>query len=160
MGLPKDTALCRGETFIIKPTANAADYKWQDGAVGGLYTATASGLYRITAQNGCGRDTAQINIVFESCPCALLLPNAFTPNGDGVNDNFRPLHACDMTDYSMTIFNRYGEKIYFTTDPLEGWNGKIKGSLLNMGGYVWTVIYTKPSTRQLIQKQGSVLLLR
>ena len=160
LGLPKDTALCRGETFIIKPTANAADYKWQDGAVGGLYTATASGLYRITAQNGCGRDTAQINIVFESCPCALLLPNVFTPNGDVVNDNFRPLHACDMTDYSMTIFNRYGEKIYFTTDPLEGWNGKIKGSLLNMGGYVWTVIYTKPSTRQLIQKQGSVLLLR
>ncbi|WP_462253672.1 T9SS type B sorting domain-containing protein [Ferruginibacter sp.] len=160
LSLPKDTALCRGETFIIKPIANAADYKWQDGTVGGLYSATASGLYSITAQNGCGTDTAQMNIVFESCPCTLLLPNAFTPNGDGVNDNFRPLHACDMTDYSMTIFNRYGEKIYFTKDPLEGWNGKIKGSLLNMGGYVWTVIYTKPSTKQLIQKQGSVLLLR
>jgi gliding motility-associated-like protein len=160
LGLPKDTALCRGETFIIKPIANAADYKWQDGTMGGLFTATASGLYRITAQNGCGRDTAQMNIIFESCPCTLLLPNAFTPNGDGVNDNFRPLHACDMADYSMTIFNRYGEKIYFTKDPLEGWNGKIKGSLLNMGGYVWTVIYTKPSTKQIIQKQGSVLLLR
>ncbi len=101
-----------------------------------------------------------MNIVFEDCPCALLLPNAFTPNGDGVNDNFRPLHACDMQEYSMTIFNRYGEKIYFSKDPLEAWDGKIKGSLLNMGGYVWTVTYTKTSTKQLIQKQGSVLLLR
>ena len=160
LGLPKDTTLCRGETFIIQPKANAPDYVWQDGTVGGYLTATTSGQYRIIGQNGCGRDTAQMNIVFEDCPCALLLPNAFTPNGDGMNDNFRPLHACDMQDYSMTIYNRYGERIYFSKDPLEGWDGKVKGTLLNMGGYVWTVIYTKPSTKQIIQKQGTVLLLR
>ena len=160
LGLPKDTTLCKGETFIIKTTANTTDYTWQDGSKGGAFTATLTGLYNITAQNGCGRDTANMNIIFEDCPCALLLPNAFTPNGDGVNDNFRPLHACDMQDYSMTVFNRYGEKIYFSKDPLEGWNGKIKGTLLNMGGYVWTVAYTKTSTKQIIQKQGTVLLLR
>ncbi|MGF2412114.1 T9SS type B sorting domain-containing protein [Ferruginibacter sp.] len=160
LALLKDTTLCRGENFSITPIANVPNYVWQDGTVGGNFTATTTGLYRIIAQNGCGRDTADINIVFENCPCALLLPNAFTPNGDGVNDNFRPLHACDMQEYSMTVFNRYGEKIYFTKDPLEGWDGKIKGALLNMGGYVWTVIYTKTSTKQLIQKQGSVLLLR
>jgi gliding motility-associated-like protein len=160
LGLPKDTVLCRGEIFTIQPTSNAPDYKWQDGITGGFYTATVSGLYRITAQNGCGRDTVQMNIVFEDCPCSLLLPNAFTPNGDGMNDNFRPLHACDMEDYSMTIFNRYGEKIYFSKDPLEGWDGKLKGGLLNMGGYVWTVVYTKTSTKQKIQKQGTVLLMR
>ncbi|WP_460558869.1 T9SS type B sorting domain-containing protein [Ferruginibacter profundus] len=160
LGLPKDTTLCRGETFIIQPKANAPDYKWQDGSVGGLFTATTTGLYRITAQNGCGRDTASMNIVFEACPCALLLPNAFTPNSDGVNDNFRPLHACDMQDYTMTILNRYGEKIYISKDPLEGWDGTLKGTLLNMGAYVWMVTYTKTSNKQVIQKQGTVLLLR
>lgn len=158
--MPKDTTLCRGETFIIQPETNAPDYVWQDGTVGGYFTATTTGMYRIIGQNGCGRDTAQMNIVFEDCPCALLLPNAFTPNGDGINDNFRPLHACDMQDYSMTIFNRYGERIYFSKDPLQGWDGKNKGILLNMGGYVWTVVYTKTSNRQVIQKQGTVLLLR
>lgn len=160
LGMPKDTTLCRGETFIIQPKANAPDYIWQDGTVGGYFTATATGVYRIIGQNGCGRDTAQMNIVFEDCPCALLLPNAFTPNGDGVNDNFRPLHACDMQDYSMVIYNRYGERIYYSKDPLQGWDGKNKGILLNMGGYVWTVVYTKTSTKQVIQKQGTVLLLR
>jgi gliding motility-associated-like protein len=160
LGLPKDTTLCRGETLIITPTANALDYIWQDGTVGGAFSATTTGLYSITGLNGCGRDTAQMNIVFESCPCALLLPNAFTPNGDGINDNFRPLHACDMEAYSMTVYNRYGETIYFSKDPLTGWDGKIKGALLNMGGYVWSVKYTKTSTKELIQKQGSVLLLR
>lgn len=160
LSMPKDTALCKGEIFIIQPKANAPDYIWQDGTVGGYFTATTTGQYRIIGQNGCGRDTAQMNIVFEDCPCALLLPNAFTPNGDGINDNFRPLHACDMQDYTMIIYNRYGERIYFSTDPMEAWDGKIKGTLLNMGGYVWTVKYTKTSNRQIIQKQGTVLLLR
>lgn len=160
LALLKDTTLCRGEPYFIKPTANTPDYVWQDGTVGGTFSATATGLYRITAQNGCGRDTADMNIVFENCPCALLLPNAFTPNGDGLNDNFRPLHACDMQDYTMTIFNRYGEKIYFSKDPLQGWDGKIKGTVLNSGAYVWMVSYTKTSNKQHIQKQGTTLLLR
>ncbi len=160
LALGRDTSLCQGEIFIITPSANTFDYTWQDGSKKQTFTATRTGLYRIVAQNGCGRDTAEMNIVFEPCPCALILPNAFTPNGDGLNDNFRPLHACDMEDYSMTIFNRYGEKIYFTTDPLHSWDGKIKNSLLNMGNYIWSVKYTKTSTKQVIQKQGSVLLLR
>jgi gliding motility-associated-like protein len=160
LSLAKDTTLCQGETFIIQPKTNTADYTWQDGSKTPAFTATQTGVYRIIAQNGCGRDTAEMNIVFDPCPCTLLLPNAFTPNGDGVNDNFRPLHACDMENYSMTIFNRYGERIYFTKDPLQGWDGKIRGSLLNMGAYVWTVSYTKPSTKQPIQKQGTVLVLR
>jgi gliding motility-associated-like protein len=160
LALGRDTSLCQGETFIISPLANTTDYTWQDGSKTIAFTATATGLYRIVAQNGCGRDTAEMNIIFKPCPCALLLPNAFTPNGDGLNDNFRPLHACDMENYSMTIFNIYGERIYFSQDPLQGWNGKIKSSLLNIGNYVWVVSYTKTSTKQIIQKQGSVLLLQ
>ena len=101
-----------------------------------------------------------MNIVFEPCPCALLLPNAFTPNGDGINDNFRPLHACDMQDYNMTIFNRYGEKIYFTKDPLQGWDGRARTDKPLQGAYVWMVNYIKPSNKQQVQKQGTVLLIR
>ncbi len=160
LGLPRDTTLCQGETFIIKPTANSIDYVWQDGTKTANYIATTTGQYRITATNGCGSDTATMNMVFETCPCALILPNAFTPNGDGLNDNFRPLHACDMQDYSMMIFNQYGEKIYFSKDPLQGWNGKIGNTILNQGGYVWMVNYIKPSNKEVVQKKGSVVLLR
>lgn len=160
LAIGKDTTLCQGETFIITPSANTNDYTWQDGSKTRSYTATATGVYRVIAQNGCGMDTAEMNIVFESCPCALLLPNAFTPNGDGLNDNFRPLHACDMEYYSMTVFNSYGEKIFFTTDPLKGWDGKLKNTLLNMGNYVWYVSYIKTSSKKKIQRQGNVLLLR
>jgi gliding motility-associated-like protein len=161
LAMPKDTALCQGETFIIKPVVtNATDYTWQNGSKDLQFSATTSGQYRIIAVNGCGRDTANMNIVFDPCPCVLTLPNAFTPNGDGVNDNFRPLHACDMEKYTMTIFNRYGEIIFVTKDPLQGWDGTIKGKKLNMGGYVWVVTYTQSSKGQAINKTGSMLLLR
>ncbi|MGB4844242.1 MAG: T9SS type B sorting domain-containing protein [Ferruginibacter sp.] len=160
LALGRDTVLCQGEIFIISPSVNTTDFTWQDGSKAATYTATATGFYSIHSQNGCGADTAQMNIVFEPCPCALLLPNAFTPNGDGLNDDFRPLHACDMENYNMTIFNSYGEVIHFTKDPLQGWDGKIKGKALNMGNYVWSVSYTKISTQKNIQKQGNVLLLR
>jgi gliding motility-associated-like protein len=160
LSMPKDTTLCQGETYIITPKSNTTDFTWQDGTKVLTYSATQSGLYRLIAKNGCGTDTASIKLAFEACPCALLLPNAFTPNGDGNNDNFRPLHACDMKNYSMTIFNRYGEKIFFTKDPLQGWSGKNLGKQLTMGAYIWLISYTKLSTGQLIQKQGSVLLLR
>jgi gliding motility-associated-like protein len=158
--IPKDTTLCQGETFIIAPQSNTSDFTWQDGTKVPAYSATQSGVYRLIAKNGCGIDTAEIKLTFEACPCALLLPNAFTPNGDGSNDNFRPLHACDMKNYSLTIFNRYGEKIYFTNDPLKSWNGKNLGRQLTMGAYVWIITYTKLSTGQFIQKQGTVLLVR
>lgn len=159
--LPGDTSLCEGELFIIRPVvSNVSEYTWQDGTKTDTYTATRTGLYSIVAENGCGRDTAEMNIVFDPCPCALLLPNAFTPNGDGLNDNFRPLHACDMANYRMIIFNSYGEKIFYSNDPLQGWDGKLKGKLLNMGNYVWSVRYVKTSTGQEIQKQGNILLLR
>ena len=159
--LPKDTSLCRGETFVIRPVvSNTSEYTWQDGSKTPTYTATQTGLYSIVAENGCGRDTAEMNIVFDPCPCALLLPNAFTPNGDGLNDNFRPLHACDMENYSMTIFNSYGQMLFLSRDPLQGWDGRWKGSLVNMGNYVWMVTYIKTSTGQQVKKQGNILLLR
>jgi len=66
------------------------------------------------------------------------------PNGDGMNDNFRPLHACDMQDYSMTIFKTAMAKRFTLVKTL--WMvgmEKQKGTLLNGGGYVWMVTYTK-----------------
>ncbi len=161
LAMPKDTTLCLGETFIINPiVTNATDYTWQNGSKELQHIATNTGIYRLIAVNGCGRDTAEMNIIFDPCPCVLTLPNAFTPNGDGVNDNFRPLHACDMEKYTMSIYNRYGEIIFVSKNPLQYWDGTLQGKKLNQGGYVWVVSYTQSSKGQPINKQGTVLLLR
>ncbi|MFQ5447702.1 MAG: PKD domain-containing protein, partial [Saprospiraceae bacterium] len=75
------------------------------------------------------------------------LPNAFTPNGDGVNDLFGGAGMMEgSTNFNLSIWNRYGEKIFETTDPFERWNGRKNntGDLATQGVYVVLVSFKSP----------------
>jgi gliding motility-associated-like protein len=159
--LGKDTVLCIGEPYVLKPTGNALTYTWQDSTITASYAVKKTDTYTVIAQNGCGKDTVSVKIRFEDCPCQLNLPTAFTPNGDGNNDNFRPLHACNMSNYCLKIFNRFGELVFTATDPARYWSGTGKGGAASpTGTYIWTAYYTNTETKQTFQKKGSVLLIR
>ncbi len=72
----------------------------------------------------------------------LGIPNAFTPNQDGINDRFRPVLNFIPKEYLMIIYDRYGVTLYQSEDPLEGWDGKIRnGSLAIEGVYVYHIQY-------------------
>ncbi|MDD4596862.1 MAG: gliding motility-associated C-terminal domain-containing protein, partial [Lentimicrobiaceae bacterium] len=65
-------------------------------------------------------------------------PNAFTPNGDGLNDTFRPVTDYDrFSKFSMVIYNSWGQRQFETTNPAEGWDGKNAAA----GVYVWVITY-------------------
>jgi gliding motility-associated-like protein len=92
----------------------------------------------------------------------LFLPNAFTPNNDAKNDFFIGNGVLDgLFDYNMTIWNRWGENIYDTTNPRAGWNGKKNnnGEDSPQGVYVYRVSYTTPRGEREVQ-EGHVTLLR
>ena len=89
-----------------------------------------------------------------------LLPNAFTPNGDGLNETFRPLHPCDMSDYNIKIFNRYGQLIFESANPSVGWDGTFKGAKAVDGTYVWMSSYTNTNNNQRMSKKGTLILVR
>jgi gliding motility-associated-like protein len=160
VSLTKDTSLCYGEDFWLQATGNANTYTWQDGFTGPRYEVTQPGVYTVVAENGCGKDTLQTKIQFQPCACNLLLPNAFTPNADGRNDTFRPLHACKMSAYEMRIFNRFGEQVFQATSPDQAWDGTYKNGKAPAGTYVWMVRYTNTDTQQQFSKKGWVVLLR
>ncbi|MBK7889166.1 MAG: gliding motility-associated C-terminal domain-containing protein [Bacteroidetes bacterium] len=84
-----------------------------------------AGCYYITATDSTGNESDSSNIVCtESCP-DYVLPNIFTPDGNFINDIYHPiLPYRDVKDVEMTIFNRWGDKIFETTDPDINWNGK------------------------------------
>ncbi|MBK7434606.1 MAG: gliding motility-associated C-terminal domain-containing protein [Chitinophagaceae bacterium] len=87
------------------------------------------------------------------------VPNAFTPNGDGLNDIFRPIPSgMRSTDY-FRVFNRFGQMVFQTNKWLEGWNGKFKGKDAAMGTYVW-MIKGRDVNGKVIEVQGTVILLR
>ncbi|MCX6235896.1 MAG: gliding motility-associated C-terminal domain-containing protein [Bacteroidetes bacterium] len=92
---------------------------------------------------------------------SLFLPNAFTPNNDGINDDFKPVNFfTDQTgDYQMVIYNRWGQKIFETNDIQEPWKGNYKGDPAPSGVYVYYITYKSLEGLD-IQKHGTVTLLR
>jgi len=128
------------------------------------YTFPDTGLVEVIQvvfhPSGC-TDTAFATIDIEPL-VTLALPNAFTPNDDGLNDDFRGKGFFDgFRDYKMQIWNRWGEKIYEGSDPSVGWDGKkqTSGDIAPAGVYIYTVEYSPPRGEAKKEK-GHVTLIR
>ena len=99
-------------------------------------------LLQVTSDNGCTDTLLQFVEVLPEIK--YTLPNAFTPNGDGTNDSFFGKgNIEDAIEFQMIIWNRYGEAIFETIDPEEGWNGRKNnvGQIAPNGVYVVVVNY-------------------
>lgn len=89
----------------------------------------------------------------------FVMPNAFSPNGDGLNERFHPVMK-GVTDFKMDIFNNWGEHLYSSAGrDTEGWDGFLNGQVLPNGNYVYKVNYTTSKGEQ-FQKTGTVTLVR
>ncbi|WP_288370192.1 gliding motility-associated C-terminal domain-containing protein [uncultured Algoriphagus sp.] len=89
----------------------------------------------------------------------VVIPNAFTPNGDGLNDTFIP-KIKNINSFTLEIFNTWGEKMFFTNSPeSKGWDGTYKGQLLPAGNYLYRITYTDQDSNQK-EKTGGVTLIR
>jgi gliding motility-associated-like protein len=112
----------------------------------------------VTDSFGC-RSTVQKNINVYS-NCFLAVPNAFTPNADGLNDLFHPLNAIKAEQLDFRVFNRWGQQIFSSTNWKEGWNGKVNGVVQAAGTYIWTLRYVHRETKKLNEDKGIVILIR
>lgn len=128
------------------------------------YTFPDTGLYNISLiafhENGCTDTTSAMIDVMPLV--TLVMPNAFTPNNDGLNDDFRGYGFIDaISNYKMTIWNRWGELIFETDDPLKGWNGSKNndGHDSPQGVYVYQIEYLAPRGESKKLK-GHVTLVR
>lgn len=124
--------------------------------------------YCVLASNssGCG-DTACVTVtVFDTLPVTkvdcgtVYIPNAFTPgNNDLMNDAFKPIASC-VHDYNFLIFNRWGEKLFETTNPQEGWNGYYKGKMCKQEVYIYKIFFVDDTNNEFHQDIGIVTLLK
>lgn len=131
--LGSDTTLC-DNTITLRAHIPGGTYLWQDGSTDSIYVVSLPGKYRVeVALDGCF-NTDSINI--GECPVTVWFPTAFSPNGDGLNDTFRPV-GTGIEKFSMQIFNRWGEMVFETSDPLAGWDGSCKGIPCRDGTYVF-----------------------
>ena len=108
-------------------------------------------------QFGClGRDSVFIQ-VYEGP--TYYMPNAFSPNGDGLNDIFRPVPVGIANTQWFRIFNRFGEMVFETNKWLKGWDGKYKGQKQPMGVYIW-VIKGEDKYGHAVEMKGTVLIIQ
>ncbi|MEO1516551.1 MAG: PKD domain-containing protein [Bacteroidota bacterium] len=129
-------------------------------------SADSSGRYTVTVTDdltGC-TSTYSIDVMkLESCPEDLIgVPNIFTPNDDGRNDDFRLFLSGALRQgiYSFRVYSRWGELVFETNDPNEGWNGTIRGNKAPIGVYQYMIEAPCEITGKTILKVGDVTLLR
>lgn len=156
--LGNDTAICPGKIVVLSPGAYVS-YLWQDNSTAPTFTVSQTGTYHVLVKdaNGCmGSDAINVTV---DCP-DLFFPNAFSPNGDGNQDQFGPRgSAFNTTFYRLTIFNRWGQLIFESSNPLNKWNGTFKGQKQPAGTYIWRVDYQIPGQLP-VTKNGLVVLMK
>jgi gliding motility-associated-like protein len=160
VSLRSDTTLCTGDTLLLNPvTTKAIKYKWSTGDVTPILSVTQKGQYTLQVTNGCGTNTASVNIGFSKCSEDLFVPTAFTPNRDGLNDVFRAAQDISLQKFRMKIYNRSGQPIFSSDSISKGWDGTINREDQPLGTYVWVIDYTSKTGKQYTIK-GTVTLIR
>lgn len=117
-------------------------------------------IFNITADRFAGctlSDTLLIKVIV--CPTYIYVPNAFTPNNDSKNDVFKPLVSGRTEQYRFSVYNRFGQMIFNSTNPNEGWDGTIKGKPQDGAVFIWTCSY-KFRNQEAKFKKGTVTLIR
>lgn len=161
VALGSDTVLCQSDRMFIGITPNSNyRYLWNTGATTSqIYTDIFTRDYTLTADNnGCrGFDAMSVKVL---AACLIKVPGAFTPNADGLNDVLKALNADLAKNFSFSVFNRVGQLVFSTNDPLQGWDGNYKGNPQETGTFVWMLNYTDPWTGNNIKDKGTSILLR
>jgi len=155
-----DTAICPNDKYILNP-GNYANYLWQDGSMNSTFTVNGAGIYKVIVSTnaGCKDSTAVTVITLDNCD-DILFPSAFTPDGNGLNDRFGPIGSWQViSNYSMRIFNRYGQIVFSSQNPAERWDGMVRGKKADVGNYIFVATYTYKN-RISRTKKGSVMVIR
>ena len=155
VSLGRDTLLCNGN--VLQLSAGADTVLWSTGVKGNSITVAQGGAYWAIATNVCGSVTDTVHVNYEACN--IWFPTAFTPNNDGLND-LAGVHGSlsAFTNFSLSIFNRWGQKVFYSEDIYSGWDGNYNGAKAEMGTYFYMIYYTLEGSSHMLK--GDLTLLR
>ncbi len=154
-----DTSLCSTQSLDLDVFYSDAHYSWNDGSTDPTMQTSATGDYWVEISNNCGSSLHEFHLVFHECHGALEMPNVFSPNNDGVNDFFLPVHYEHLEEYTLVILNRWGQTVFTSDKPTNGWNGKIRNENASKSVYFWKVTYTDINGSK-VKMDGSLTLVR
>jgi len=166
--LGEDVLLCEGEILTLQPqVANGTNFVWQDGSTNVDFEVVEAGDYSLEVRGELERCVATdvVRVDFENCEIQefdITVINAFSPNGDGVNDEFQVWATDQPDEFYFAVYNRWGQKVFETADINGTWDGTFKDQTLSIGVYAFYVEAWKVvnGERERFWKQGNVTLVR
>lgn len=162
INLGPDVEECDGNTVSlgIGPLPTGFEFTWWNGSQAPVQLVTESGDYWVTVTHPlCYNIQDSVTVSFKDCSFYIYVPNAFTPNGDPFNAGFRPKYYGELEEYEMLIFDRWGELLFTTDDPMTSWDGTISGNPAKEDVYVYRLNY-KSKYEEKKTVIGKVTLLR
>lgn len=161
-----DTLICQGD----KLTLNApfpGNYAWSTGAKGAKIEVVEAGEYILSLTNECGLFQSEWRIETEVCDCPIYVPNVFSPDDNGLNDELLVFAACDFPIQvrRFQVFDRWGSLVFNSTaDAIEQirWNGAWQDKPAPTGVYTWVLEYDV-KTKGLLERKflkGDITILR
>ena len=160
-----DAIIIEGDRYQMRASGTAGNYVWTPSTALSSSTilnpvaspaTTTNYVLRVTTTNGC---TAADNMVLTVIPYCVKPLNAFTPNGDGINDKWLITNGNCLTNASVEVFNRYGSSVYQSNDYKNDWTGTYKGENLPDGTYYYIIKYHLINGASQVLK-GNVTILR
>ena len=155
--LGNDTTICIGKTILLNAGKDGS-CMWSNGSSVAEQTILESGNYSVTVTNQCGTARSEINVIVDDCEKTIWIPDAFMPQNGGENAVFR-VKGLNVSDFDLSVFNRYGQLIFHSKDINQGWDGKFLGEYCQIGVYVWLLTYSDHNGK-LYQHKGTVTLIR
>ncbi|PVD49490.1 hypothetical protein DC498_24800 [Terrimonas sp.] len=172
-GCPSSTV-----TFNMEAVCNVNSVTWNFGdpesgdnnismAQNPTHNFSKPGAYIITATipDGTGAISSQTTVVIRNCDAPIIddrelwVPNAFTPNQDGLNDVFRAIGSDQFSYFEMSIYNRFGQRIFYTRSISKAWDGTFNAHPCTPGAYHYQIKYQKEASPLKI-KSGSIMLIK
>ena len=166
---PKQVFLPDADVTFNNLSFNAVSFEWFKND--SLFSVDSVPFYRFTQEGkydirlvgrsaeGCIDSITHYNLVDVRAQGDVFIPTAFTPDGDGSNDGFRPVgYGVESKGYNLKIFNRWGERVFESNDKDEEWNGSFEGIPCQQDVYVW-VVRLEFASGEIRYERGNVTLI-
>jgi len=162
---PADCQTNTGGSLSVSVTGGAGPFNYNWNTIPAQNTPIASnlgvGIYtvRVSGPNTCS-NTADGSVLPDASCTDVYFPSAFTPNGNGRNDRFGPLGSlAAISNYQLQIFNRWGQRIFISKDPMKKWDGTVNGTRTDGNLFTWFAEYQLPGKEKQFRK-GTLVLIR
>jgi len=161
--LPADTTICNNDVLTLAVPSGLLSWQWSTGSHQPQISITSPGTYALSGQTAHCTFADSITVDFYTCKaCDFYVPNVFSPNDDGHNDEWQVFAPCLWSRWRLELYDRWGSLVFAADDPEAFWDGRIRGKDAVPGVYLWRLEWVGEllGVPKMYRAEGDVTVVR